>query len=668
MNLIDMLSKDPPSSLYNPELEENIQNNEISNGISISESQDNIILDNNSNGNINNNNNDINININNSNPPSIIYLPTPLTELQKSFVEMTLHLFSSELLNEVRSKRLKTSIDNLLDSSTTIEESDIIVNQNKISLCFEQLSIICDHPSLLIEHFIPKKMLLLETNERQLNLSGKLELFNRIIDTLIEQKPPNGYRIIVVSDNVKELELVEGIIVGKTLYYINSTNAKLFESTHFVPDLKDKSSDKVFINLLTTQQLSSNYVSDKDGECYDLIFSFDPNLDVQTPSIEILQRENGNQCPILVPIPVFTLEHIALQLPQPQQVDLMESIDAALNKWRVKCINTLVVNFFNLDEMSNDFFTENYGLNMKEFWNMMHNNRQGLNKLLDNYNGQLVLLFSEEKLIKKLNSFYNRGGNGGFDQVRDANCQLFKSKLAEAVYQKLMDLDEGVDEIELNLNGKREYETARELQYDDDEDYIANNYKKFRRLNDDANMSERKLARVDTDLLKQKQKLVFLKNKLEHLVDIADKEITDAEATSQTQSLKTLQQEVENLKKEFNRINVECEGTREKYQSSSSVALQLSHRLTQLKQQNEKIERKLFGSGMAQLPELIKKDALLSYELKLKHLEKKNEFMQQFFLSKIEMTYQERQQLLENSGSGANNRQNNRISRGATPL
>ena len=37
---------------------------------------------------------------------------------------------------------------------------------------------------------------------------------------------------------------------------------------------------------------------------------------------------------------------------------------------------------------------------MKEFWNMMHNNRQGLNKLLDNYNGQLVLLFSEEKLIK----------------------------------------------------------------------------------------------------------------------------------------------------------------------------------------------------------------------------------------------------------------------------
>ena len=61
--------------------------------------------------------------------------------------------------------------------------------------------------------------------------------------------------------------------------------------------------------------------------------------------------------------------------------------------------------------------------------------------------------------------------------MRDANCQLFKSKLAEAVYQKFMDLDEGVDEIELNLNGKREYETARELQYDDDEDYIANNYK-----------------------------------------------------------------------------------------------------------------------------------------------------------------------------------------------
>ena len=31
--------------------------------------------------------------------------------------------------------------------------------------------------------------------------------------------------------------------------------------------------------------------------------------------------------------------------------------------------------------------------------------------------------------------------------------------------------------LSLILNGKREYETARELQYDDDEDYIANNYK-----------------------------------------------------------------------------------------------------------------------------------------------------------------------------------------------
>ena len=56
---------------------------------------------------------------------------------------------------------------------------------------------------------------------------------------------------------MKELELVEGIIVGKTLYYINSTNAKLFESTHFVPDLKDKSSDKVFIIC----SLHNNYLA-----------------------------------------------------------------------------------------------------------------------------------------------------------------------------------------------------------------------------------------------------------------------------------------------------------------------------------------------------------------------------------------------------------------------
>lgn len=674
MNLLDMLSKDPPSSLYNPEPEVNIQNNAISfnsngisNGISISESQDTSTINNDSNSNNNNNNNS------SSSTPNIIYLPTLLTELQKSLVEMTLHLFSSELLNTVRSKRLRTSIDNLLDSSNTIEESDKNTNENKISLCFEQLSMICNHPSLLIDHFIPKKMLLLETIERQLNLSGKLEILNRIIDTLIEEKPSKGYRIIVVANNVKELELVEGIVLGKTLYYINSANAKLFEDRRFIPDLKDKSSNKIFINLLTTQQLYNNYVSDKDGESYDLIFSFDPNLDAQTPSIEIFQLENNNQCPILVPIPVFTLEHIGLQLPQPRQIDFTDSIDTALNKWRVKCINTLVVNFFNLDEMSKEFFTENYGLNMKEFWNLMHNDRQSLSKLIQTYNDQLVLLFSDDKLIKKLNSFYNRYGSGGFDQISDANCHLFKSKLAEAVYQKFMDIDKEIEEIELNLNGKREFETARQLHYDDDEDFVASTYKRFKRLNDDASVSDRKLARVDTDLTKQKHKLIALNNKLEYLMDISDDELTDDELnddeeTSQTRTLESLQQKVEKLKQEFNRINEECDATREKYQSSSSVALQLSQKLIRLKQQNEKIDRKISGPGMAQLPELIEKDALLSYELKLKHLEKKNEFMQQFFLSKIESLYQERQQLLENSGSGANNRQNNRASRAATPL
>lgn len=115
----------------------------------------------------------------------MIFLPTTLTELQESLIELVLHLFSSELLNEVRAKKLKTSIDNLLESSNVINDSNNNINnsskEDKISLCFEQLAIIENHPSLIIDHFIPKKILLLETIERQLNMSGKVQLLTELL-------------------------------------------------------------------------------------------------------------------------------------------------------------------------------------------------------------------------------------------------------------------------------------------------------------------------------------------------------------------------------------------------------------------------------------------------------------------------------------------------------
>lgn len=676
MNLMDILSKDPPSSLYGPEIDQQTDsnNNTSNNSHNIVDgiSSENVIVDNYT----------PNETITTKN--KIIYLPTTLTELQESLIELVLHLFSSELLNEVRSKKLKTTIDNLLESSNVINESNNNMNniskEDKISLCFEQLAIIENHPSLIIDHFIPKKILLLETIERQLNMSGKVQLFNRIVDGLIKEHKPEGYRMIVVSNNVKELELLEGVILGKTLYYTNSSSVKLYEDKNPIPDLNDPSSYKVFINLITSQQLYNNYVSATSGtganngesekdDSYDFILSFDSNLNIDVPSIELLRSKDDAPCHILIPVPVFSLQQIISQhFQEPQVLNFTDfnNTNNPLHKWKVKCINTLAVNLFNLKDLSKDFFVETYGSNMNKFLELLKEDPEKLSDSLTKYNEQLALLFSDDRLIKKLNSFYSLGGNGGFDQIDVADYHIFKSRLAESLHAKLSNLDKLSSDIELALREKRKYETSRQGHYDDDEELIAQNYRKLQKLNEEASLSERKLGRIDNDLTKKQEKSSEIDDRLEKLQDIVSREITEEELTFQNKALADLKEELDKMQQEHDKIYEESESTREKYQTSSNEALQLSQKLGNLKQQNEKLENKISGPGLNQLPELIKKDTLIGYETKLNRLKKENQFIQVFFQTRIDKLYQERQQLVDNSGSSS--RPSNRISRASTPL
>lgn len=678
MNLMDILSKDPPSSLYSQDIDQEIDSNNNSTSVN-SNSHDIVDRISAGNGIADTHNQSQTATAKNE----VIFLPTTLTELQESLIELVLHLFSSELLNEVRAKKLKTSIDNLLESSNVINDSNNNINnsskEDKISLCFEQLAIIENHPSLIIDHFIPKKILLLETIERQLNMSGKVQLFNRIVDTLIKEHKPDGYRIIVVSNNVKELELLEGVILGKTLYYTNSSSAKLYDDKKPIPNLKDSSSYKLFINLISSQQLYNNYVAttnssndnynDKD-DSYDFILSFDSKLDTSVPSIEMLRSKSDKPCPVLIPVPVFSLQQIISQyFPEPPVLnftDLHGNNGSPLHKWKVKCINTLAVNLFNLRELSADFFVENYGTNMSKFVELLKDNPKKLSESLEKYNDELALLFSDEKLIKKLNSFYSLGGNGGFDQIDVADYHIFKSRLAESLHAKLSDLEKKSLDMEKGIHEKRKHETSRQGHYDDDEDLIAQNYRKLQKLNEDANFSERKLGRIDNDLTKKQEKCTEIDNQLEKLQEIKDREVTEEELIAQTKALNDLKEELDKMQQEYDKIHEESETTREKYQTSSNQALQLSQRLGNLKQQNEKLEQKISGPGLSQLPELINKDTLIGYETKLNRLKMENRFIQLFFQARIDKLYQERQQLVDNSGSSS--RPSNRISRASTPM
>lgn len=146
----------------------------------------------------------------------IYYLATLLTNVQKDLLELMVEIFRQELITISKVKQQRNSIDSLLDNSgPDSPDGDHRINGegishiDKINFLFEQLRLIDRHPSLLVDHFIPRKLLLLDINERMLNILGKFQLFNRTVDCFIDNYPVkaeedknsygNVYNMLVVA-------------------------------------------------------------------------------------------------------------------------------------------------------------------------------------------------------------------------------------------------------------------------------------------------------------------------------------------------------------------------------------------------------------------------------------------------------------------------------------
>lgn len=676
----------------------------------------------------------------------VYYLPSILTQLQKDLNEIVLHIFSTELLDQVNSKRERTSINSLLD--TTENEFDVnagsISKFDKISLLFEQLRLISKHPSLLVDHFMPKKLLLLEVNERLASLSGKFQLFNRFLDSFIDNndnilyKHNGDFNILVVAENVKELELIEGLIIGKKLRYNNLSSEKLFNDNRVQSKFKrepvnideDQSRKRkhhsskptkpsvpnLWLSLATSQQLYNNYSPSFENLKINLIFSFDSNIDTESPSIELIRSNNlpnrndtlldssltPLKIPLFIPILNYSIEHIIQQIPE-KKIGTNFSLnnntkDNPIYNWKLKVLNSFVVNRRNAyEEDDRDFFIENYGHNMSILsewfykWDIIkypfkHNNA------LAKFNDRLRLNFSDDHLIKELQINFlgkigdlidNNGSSKSSTKVKQEiddehynlevfNYKTYKSKFAQLIYDRVCHIEKAIDAKQKDILPQlRIRESSRQLNIDQDEDAIGENYRKLRKLNDEANLTEKKMARAESELDKFQNQNLQLDTKLQYL----RKYLVDR--TNDEDDLGKLEQEkvIDDLNKELNITTAEYEKLHDentsmsvKYQNSSTDAVQLSSKLSSLTEANIKLDKKLNGVGTQLLPSLIKKDELINYEVELNKLKEKNKFISRFFDEKLDKIVKERNAILDSTSNGSSSRPTNRISRASTPF
>lgn len=630
------------------------------------------------------------------------YLPTLLTTLQRELVEVVILMFRKEIDSISLEKQLRTRISNLVAATEDVPSTltPQFSNFDKIRLLFDQLMIIDKHPSLLVDHFIPRKLILSELNERVLTLSSKLQMIDRVVDGLINglrNSNQLGYHMLLVAQSAREIELVEGLIIGKDLYYQNLSNSKLYDDKRPVPnDLRGK----LVIYMITLSQLYNNYIPETIGgvkkEClpllephsyrrrqvlleqpvrsqksqFNLIMSLDIKLDPLSPLLEFLRPEQ-HRTPMIIPVPVNLIEHIVTQLPEPLLL-----LTDSYTQWQLQVIEAFIMNWDNeVPSANSGFYLQQYGANLNKLmpyllhWHEL--DHESLDDMMIPYNQRLSMGFSTGAMLAKLASIVDRGlpleqGELGVVPtmilpLQQFDYELFKLSLAEVLNSKLANLNTQVEKIECTtLTQWQLDQTKQQREYDSKEDSIALKFRTLRRSQDDATSIEQKLTRYEQYYTKYQlakiewdSKINFLrasKNKL-------DLQIRDVVIPGQQAKIVELSKELETLTSTHIQLDRDYEMLRELYQQTLAQAVQLLLQLGQSKEELRGIKRKAEGPGATQLPLLIRKDTMGEASIQLKRCRDENDFLKGFIESRIDRVMAERHEKDQANLGGRRSRQ-----------
>lgn len=123
-------------------------------------------------------------------------IPIGLTALQRDLVEVLVQAHKTQLLER--------QVDELL---------------------LRNIHLLTNHPFLLVDHYMPKQLLQMETHEKLLEAS---DLFHKL-DKLLCRLQRTRYRVLLVGSSIKELDLVEAFINGRDLSYKRYSGMSLYE-------------------------------------------------------------------------------------------------------------------------------------------------------------------------------------------------------------------------------------------------------------------------------------------------------------------------------------------------------------------------------------------------------------------------------------------------------
>lgn len=659
------------------------------------------------------------------NENSVYYLPCTMSTLQKDMTEAVVQIFADVLESLILMLKQRTSINTLVEDSSL--NKNLVQLNFEVSLMYDLLQTISLHPSLLVDHFISKGLLLLSPKDRLLDLSGKMRVFNELIDVL-SARQENGhlssdYNLLVITRSGKELDLIEGLIVGKKIHYHSYSRGKLYEEKQPVLryrketsaeespgsetrrrrrqqrriSAKSRGSPKVVLHLITSDQVYNSYSS---TSTLDLIFSFDPLLDLSNPGLDLLRRNNKSslglmattqrETPVLIPVQIFSIEHINQVVSFPS-ASFSNSHDEASRK--LKVLKSFIINRSHLFIMQDqDDLVPSYSKVFQrlsewlESWDKM--NLPTSLCTLDRFTEKMALEIDDKMVTQSLKENHLNAMSAVFLPVSgsesNGKTKAKHENLQTMTYNTLkkelsLFLNERADEVEglieeglsTVLPDLRKIEASRQAEIDSYEDQIGENYRKLRKLNESLITLDKKFNRVESENQNLQAQHAELKTLLAHLNDvIANKDEEEIKSLIQNQSgiVDELVAEKSRLQEGYSSLVEASECLREEYQVKSAEAVKLTNRLEKSKVKKKALAYKLQGPGMRQLPSLARNDEISVQERKLRRILEESQFINNLFSSRLDRLVKDRSSSMEYSASLSTGRGNNRGSRASTPL
>ncbi|KAL3231176.1 HDA1 complex subunit 2 [Nakaseomyces bracarensis] len=177
----------------------------------------------------------------------IYYLPIGLTTSQIDLIEVLLSIHAHSLQLECEKRYLGVKEESNNDAIKVDDASKTSINGGKYPIIPQKrmtymldanVRAIANHPSLLVDHYIPRQFLRMEPTEISINSSDKFQKLNTILSLLIQRDRkqfPRPLKVCLISHSIKELDLIEGLVLGKYFKIKRFSGTPLYDEKYTLP-------------------------------------------------------------------------------------------------------------------------------------------------------------------------------------------------------------------------------------------------------------------------------------------------------------------------------------------------------------------------------------------------------------------------------------------------